>query len=105
MTKVLIMCVAGGTTSMVASRTTDAIKKKGIKDITIEAMAMEKGKQVASEYEFLLCGPHVAFMMDEFKKLYPNKIVSSVPPLLFGRLDGAGILELIQKEIEDHNNK
>lgn len=96
--KVLIMCIAGGTTSMVASKVKEAARKAGKYDIEIDATAVSQGNLLAPKYDFLLCGPHVAFKVDEFKKLFPEKAVASISPVMFGRMDGKGILALIEDE-------
>lgn len=107
MIKILIMCVGGSTTSLIAKRTTDSIKKAGLQgEMKIDALGFEQGaKQAAANYDVLLCGPHVAFLMKEFTGVYPDKVIASVPPAMFGRMDGDGIIKLVQDEIKKKGYK
>lgn len=102
MIKILIMCVGGSTTSMIAKRTTDAIKKQGLaNEYKIDALGFEQGaKQAAANYDVLLCGPHVTFLMKEFEGVYPDKVIAAVPVATFGRMDGDGIIKLVQEEVK-----
>lgn len=105
MIKILIMCVGGSTTSLIAKRVTNSIKKQGLQnDFLIDALGFEQGaKQAASKYDVLLVGPHVAFLMKEFENVYPDKVIASISPTMFGRMDGDGIIKLVQDEIKKKN--
>lgn len=99
------MCIAGGTTSLVADKTREAARKAGDTDFEITAAAVAEGTTLAPKFDFLLCGPHVAFKVDEFKRLFPDKAVASITPVMFGRMDGKGIYQQIQTEWEAKKGK
>lgn len=101
--KILIMCIAGGTTSLVADKIKEAARKKNIKDINIDAHAIHEGNALAPNYDFLLLGPHVGFKQQEFENQFPDKYIAVIPPIMFGRMDGNGILKIIQDTINSKN--
>lgn len=98
MKKVLFVCSAGMSTSLLVNKTLDAAKAKGI-DMEIVAMSESEAKSHALEYDIILLGPQVRFLLKKFKDLVGDKNiqVEVIDMLSYGRMDGAAVLEQINK--------
>lgn len=54
-----------------------------------ETLAGEKGP----EADVVLLGPQIAYMLPEIQRLLPNKPVEVIDSLLYGKVDGLGVLK------------
>ncbi|WET14601.1 PTS sugar transporter subunit IIB [Yersinia intermedia] len=54
-----------------------------------EALAAEHGAQA----DVILLGPQIAYMLPEVAKMFPNKPVEVIDALLYGKVDGLGVLK------------
>lgn len=54
-----------------------------------ETLAGEKGP----EADVVLLGPQIAYMLPEIQRLLPNKPVEVLDSLLYGKVDGLGVLK------------
>lgn len=82
MKKVLIICAAGMSSSMMASKTTTYFKEKGL-EIEVDAVSATEGDSMIknSEFDLFLISPQTTMFFDKFKKLGDkvNKPVVSIP--------------------------
>ena len=67
MSKALIICVAGMSSSLMAQKTTDFFKNQG-KDITVEAISSNEGEQVITDatYDLYLVSPQAGMYSNQF---------------------------------------
>ena len=54
-----------------------------------ETLAGEKGPVA----DVVLLGPQIAYMLPEIQRLLPNKPVEVIDSLLYGKVDGLGVLK------------
>ncbi len=54
-----------------------------------ETLAGEKGP----EADVVLLGPQIAYMLPEIQRLLPNKPVEVIDSILYGKVDGLGVLK------------
>lgn len=54
-----------------------------------ETLAGEKGQNA----DVVLLGPQIAYMLPEIQRLLPNKPVEVIDSLLYGKVDGLGVLK------------
>lgn len=54
-----------------------------------EALAAQHGK----EADVILLGPQIAYMLPEVTKMFPNKPVEVIDSILYGKVDGLGVLK------------
>lgn len=97
MKRVLLICGAGASSGFIAQAIRKAAKKSGI-ELSCEARSESNLLDYASEIDILLIGPHLAYMEDDIKKQiaeYEIK-VAVIPQGIYGSLDGAKALEMIQ---------
>ncbi len=94
MKKILLLCAAGMSTSMVVKKMRAAAEAKNI-DVYIEAQPVESIQDYLSEYDFFLLGPQIRFKKDELQKLADplNKRVEVINMTDYGMMNGEKILE------------
>ncbi|NTM62336.1 PTS cellobiose transporter subunit IIB [Enterococcus faecium] len=70
MKKALIICAAGMSSSMMASKTTDFFKQKG-EEILVDAVSATEGDNMIknSDFDLFLISPQTTMFLDKFKKL------------------------------------
>lgn len=92
--KIMMICNAGASSSLVAKKIKDYADSIG-KKITSEAMSSEMAKNEIKKDKFdvILIGPQIKFMHSTFAKL-TNKPVINMPPQMYGLMDGKGLYNL-----------
>ncbi|OUZ29144.1 PTS system cellobiose-specific transporter subunit IIB [Enterococcus faecium] len=82
MKKALIICAAGMSSSMMASKTTDFFKQKG-EEVLVDAVSATEGDNMIknSDFDLFLISPQTTMFLDKFKKLgeFVGKPVVSIP--------------------------
>ncbi|HFU5892194.1 TPA: PTS cellobiose transporter subunit IIB [Enterococcus faecium] len=70
MKKALIICAAGMSSSMMASKTTDFFKQKG-EEVLVDAVSATEGDNMIenSDFDLFLISPQTTMFLDKFKKL------------------------------------
>ena len=57
--------------------------------LLVSTLAGEKGQNA----DVVLLGPQIAYMLPEIQRLLPNKPVEVIDSLLYGKVDGLGVLK------------
>lgn len=82
MKKVLIICAAGMSSSMMASKVTELFKEKG-EDIVVDAVSATEGDKMIknSDFDLFLISPQTTMFLDKFIKRGKtvDKPVVSIP--------------------------
>lgn len=82
MKKALIICAAGMSSSMMASKATELFKDKG-EDIMVDAVSATEGDKMIknSDFDLFLISPQTTMFLDKFVKLGKtvDKPVVSIP--------------------------
>ena len=60
MKKILLLCAAGMSTSLMVKKMTEAAEKKGI-EVEIKAIGLEKFQENLDTYDVFLLGPQVKY--------------------------------------------
>lgn len=94
--KILLICSAGTSTSLVVAKMKEEAEKQG-KKYEIQALPDNEAQEAGKDYDVLLLGPQLKYRLNAFKSRFSDKPVDSIPPILYGRLDGKGVLELAEK--------
>ena len=115
--KILFICCAGMSSSLVVKKLEDYIdtlKSSNTTNLnlTIEAIPLDKFKNVKDDYDIILLAPQIAYKLKEFKKLISDKNksipVSIIKGLDYGLLRVDNILSsalLLIKESKELNSK
>lgn len=89
---IYLFCSAGMSTSLLVSKMRAQAEKYEV-PVVIEAfpetLAGEKGQTA----DVILLGPQIAYMLPEIQRLLPNKPVEVIDSVLYGKIDGLGVLK------------
>lgn len=88
--KILLVCSAGMSTSLLVTKMKKAADEKGI-DVEIFALSAGEGKKILKDVDLILLGPQVRFMKNEFLKL-ATVPVDVIDMLSYGRMEGDKVL-------------
>lgn len=97
--KILLVCCAGMSTSMLVLKMEAAAKKKGI-DAEIKALPVLDSLKCIKEYDIIMLGPQVR---NEIKKI--EKVADGQPPVVlidmrdYGLMNGEKVLDFALKTI------
>lgn len=102
MKKILLVCCAGMSTSLLVSKMQAAADAKGI-ECSIKATGEASVKEFIDDTDILLLGPQVRFLLSKFQKSLAGKNipVEVVNTLHYGTMDGEKVLERALELIED----
>ena len=101
MRKVLFLCSAGMSTSLIVTKTQQAADARGI-ELEITAMGEAAAKDHVKGAAVVLLGPQVRYLLNSVKKHAegsPTK-VGVIDSVSYGRLDGEAILKQIEAMLE-----
>jgi PTS system cellobiose-specific IIB component len=97
-TRVLVVCGGGASSGFLAQNIRKAAKKSGA---TIEVIARSDSEvpEYADSVNVLLIGPHLAYMEEKLRaQVEPAGVkVALLTQNIYGRLDGAAALSLVQE--------
>ncbi|TEW52285.1 PTS sugar transporter subunit IIB [Psychromonas algicola] len=93
MKKILLLCSAGMSTSMVVKKMRASAEEKKV-DVLIEAQGFESFQDHVEEYDLFLLGPQIRFKKDELQKLATpyGKKVEVIDMVDYGMVNGEKIL-------------
>ncbi|WP_039057191.1 PTS sugar transporter subunit IIB [Enterobacter sp. Bisph1] len=89
---IYLFCSAGMSTSLLVSKMRTQAEKYDVPVIIeafSESLASEKGPQA----DVVLLGPQIAWMLEDIRRLLPNKPVEVIDSALYGKVDGLGVLK------------
>lgn len=94
MKKILLVCSAGMSTSLLVSKMKAAAKEKAI-ECSINAVAEAEMEEYEEDFDVLLLGPQVRFLFNKFKEKYEDKNipVDVINTVDYGTMNGAKVLE------------
>ncbi len=97
--KVLLVCVAGMSTSLLVEKMKKEAARRGMEDIEIKAESVEVLDKVIDKYDYILLGPQARFKekaVAELCKTHSKKYII-IPPQIYGMVDGSKALDLALK--------
>ncbi|EBF5126677.1 PTS sugar transporter subunit IIB [Listeria monocytogenes] len=96
MKNILLICGSGASSGFMAAAIRKAAKKRG-EQVTVKAASESQIDERINEIDYLLIGPHLAYMLDDLKQKVADKnvLVSIIPQAIYGTLNGEKALDLI----------
>ncbi|EAD9324299.1 TPA_asm: PTS sugar transporter subunit IIB, partial [Listeria monocytogenes] len=87
---------SGASSGFMAAAIRKAAKKRG-EQVTVKAASESQIDERINEIDYLLIGPHLAYMLDDLKQKVADKnvLVSIIPQATYGTLNGEKALDLI----------
>ncbi|MCJ0914932.1 MULTISPECIES: PTS sugar transporter subunit IIB [Mammaliicoccus] len=100
MKKILLVCSAGMSTSMLVKKMQDTANKEG-KEYEVEALALSEAETKVDEVDVILLGPQVRFQKAQVEKVANGKVpVDVIDMQQYGMMDGEGVLKHAERLME-----
>ena len=100
MKKILLVCSAGMSTSMLVKKMQDTADKEN-KDYEIEALALSEAESKIDEVDVILLGPQVRFQKAQVEKIADGKVpIDVIGMQQYGMMDGEGVLKQAESLME-----
>lgn len=96
MKKIVLLCAAGMSTTMLVKKMQDAANADGF-ECTITAYAQSEAKEKASDADAILLGPQIRFAKAKVQEECPGVPVDAIDMKIYGRMDGKGAFEVAKK--------
>lgn len=96
MKKILFICSAGMSTSLLVAKTLQAAKARGL-ELDITAMSEAEAKNHMDGCDVILLGPQVRFLLANVKKSVGDRniAVDVIDMVNYGRMNGEAVLDQI----------
>jgi PTS system cellobiose-specific IIB component len=88
--KILLICSAGMSTSLLVSKMEKSAEARGI-ECLIKAVSAADGKNVINDYDVVLLGPQVRYLKSDLQKVTDHP-VDVIDMMAYGRMDGERVL-------------
>ncbi|GGI01383.1 PTS sugar transporter subunit IIB [Mammaliicoccus vitulinus] len=100
MKKILLVCSAGMSTSMLVKKMQETADKEG-KDYEIEALALSEAETKIDDVNVILLGPQVRFQKAQVEKVANGKVpVDVIDMQQYGMMDGESVLKHAESLME-----
>lgn len=96
MKKILLICSAGISTSLLVKAINNYIIKENL-SYKVNTLSVQKAKQKIKKFDILLLSPQIGYMLDEFTKLSKNQKVIVIPLNIYASVKAEAVIELIEK--------
>lgn len=96
--KILLICSAGMSTSLLVTKMTKAAEERGL-ELEILAHGVAEAKRFVNQVDIILLGPQVRFLKDEMTKA-ASVPVQVIDMRAYGRMDGARVLDDALMELD-----
>ena len=100
MNKILLVCNAGISTSILVSKMKKAAQAQGI-DVSIQVKSMTGVKDVIQDMDIVLLAPQIGYEQKKLQDLAGDIPVEKVDVRDFGILNGEGVLREAMKVLEN----
>ena len=89
---IYLFCSAGMSTSLLVSKLKVQAEKYEV-PVIIEAFPETLAGEKGGVADLVLLGPQIAYMQPEIQKLLPGKPVEVIDSVMYGKIDGLGVLK------------
>ncbi len=89
--KILLVCNAGMSTSMLVTRMEKAAQSKGI-DVEIQAKPITEAEKEIDDWDIVMLGPQVRHCLNQLKKLTQKTPVVVIEMRDYGLMNGENVL-------------
>lgn len=96
MVKILLVCAAGMSTSLMVTKMKDAATKKNI-EAEIWAVSDAAAAENLPKADILMLGPQVRYLESRMKELAGDKPVTVIDMMAYGTMNGEKVLEQAMK--------
>lgn len=100
MRKVLLVCAAGMSTSLLMNKMRDYASSVGY-EMEVEAHPVSDVADKGKEADVILLGPQIRFNLNKVKGLFPDKPVEAVDIQAYGTMNGEKVVEHVKALLGD----
>lgn len=100
MRKIVLLCAAGMSTSLLVTKMREAAKEAKY-ECNINAYPISEVESVGKDADIILLGPQVRFELEKIKSKLPGKKVAVIDMRSYGLVDGKKILQDTKKLMGD----
>ena len=97
--KIMLVCGAGMSTSLLASKLNQEAKAQKL-DYEIWAEPIASSKQNAINADMFLLGPQIRFELKNLQAVAGRKPVVVIEPIIYGRLDVKSLIAIIKDTLK-----
>jgi len=90
--RIYLFCSAGMSTSLLVSKMRAQAEKYEV-PVIIEAFPESLAADKGPEADAILLGPQISYMLEDIQKAVPGKPVEVIDSILYGKVDGLGVLK------------
>lgn len=90
--RIYLFCSAGMSTSLLVSKMRAQAEKYDV-PVEIEAYPETLAGERGQDADLILLGPQIGYMLSEIRTLLPGKPIEVIDSLLYGKVDGLGVLK------------
>ncbi|MGN1343841.1 MAG: PTS sugar transporter subunit IIB [Traorella sp.] len=99
MKKILLVCSAGMSTSMLVVKMKEAAVIQNY-EIIVEAHSISNVRKIGQNWDIILLGPQVKYLLKDIQNYFPNKPIESIDMKNYGRMDGEAVLNQVKRLLE-----
>lgn len=102
MKKILLVCGNGASSGFLAANMRKYSQKNDL-DISVEAHSQTELADYIDDFDVVLVGPHLKFMLDDLKTIADssNVPISTIDQMTYGTLDGGKAVQFALKLLEE----
>lgn len=100
MRKILLICSAGMSTSILVKRIIKAAELENYQ-VEVEAQSITKVYRIGKEWDVILLGPQVKYQLNDIRNYFPNKPIDVIEMKTYGMMDGNKILNQAKELLGD----
>lgn len=101
MRKVLLVCAAGMSTSLLMNKMRDYAASINY-EMEVEAHPVSSVEDKGPEADVILLGPQIRFNLTRVKGLFPDKPVEAIDIQAYGMMDGQKVVEHVRSLLGDN---
>ena len=90
--RLMLICGAGMSSSLLANKVNDAIKRRGL-DVEAWAIATTEINQHLGHCDVVLLAPQVRFNLEAYRKLLGDTPIEIIPFQIYGSMNGDKIVD------------
>lgn len=99
MRKIVLICTAGMSTSLLVTKIREAAKEEGY-DCDVNAFPQAEAAAAVKDADLVLLGPQIRFQLDKIRSI-ADCPVEAINMTDYGRMDGEAVLEFAQEVLGD----
>jgi len=100
MKKIVLLCAAGMSTSLLVTKMRKAAEEAGFK-CDIDAYPVAKAPEVGADADVVLLGPQVRFNLAKVQEQCPGIPVESIDMAAYGMMDGKKVISRVMELVKE----